>query len=87
MAIKIQKDGRRILTGRDYTEFRSDMWMRQAGLCNDCGRRTSLLADVDLDFSFHVHHKNGRGMGGGRRDDTFASCVGLCRVCHEKRHL
>jgi hypothetical protein len=25
-------------------------------------------------------------MGGGKRDDSFESCKGLCGLCHRKEH-
>jgi hypothetical protein len=73
------KDGRTILTGRDYTEFRHDVWDAQEGRCLNCGR--SVMFDPEW---FQVHHKNGRG--GGKRTDTLEACAGLCRDCHMKAH-
>jgi hypothetical protein len=77
--------GRTIRTGGHYTTFREEMWRRQGGTC-ECGRHTSLTNHLMSDYSFHVHHRRGRGMGGSRRDDTFAACVGLCGFCHRKEH-
>lgn len=84
MSVKVTKDGRRIRTGKDYTAFRRGLWDRQAGGCDTCGRPTSLSADLISDYSFHVHHKRGRG--GGKRDDTLEACVGLCGADHRKVH-
>lgn len=85
MPIKITKDGRTIRTGRDYTKFRRELRDSQRGWCR-CGLPTSLTADLRADWSFHVHHTNGRGMGGSKRDDTLKACVGLCGKCHRKEH-
>lgn len=86
MSVKITKDGRTLRKGRDYTLFRRDLWLFQDGECSNCHAKTSLVADFDLDYSFHVHHKNGRGMGGSKRDDTVEACIGLCRSCHDETH-
>lgn len=84
--IKTTKDGRTILTGKDYTRFRSRLHEQSYDLCIRCGRRALLSVPLDWDNSFHVHHKNGRGMGGSKRDDTFESCEGLCGKCHREEH-
>ena len=78
MAIKITKDGRTIRTGKDYTAFRYELYLAQAAKCARCPVRTSLGMEPMYDSSFHVHHVNGRGMGGGKRSDTFLACEGLC---------
>lgn len=83
--IRHPKDGRTILTGKDYTAFRERVWLRDQGKCVRCRRRVSLTLwgnDSDL----HVHHKHGRGMGGGRRDDTLEECESLCARCHREEH-
>ena len=84
--IKTTKDGRTILTGRDYTRFRERLFALQAGMCDECRGYVSLLRELEDDHSFHVHHLNGRGMGGGKRDDTLEACIGLCGKCHREKH-
>lgn len=84
--IVVNKAGRTKRTGKDYTEFRRSLHESQNGLCYQCGKVTSLAADILSDWSFHVHHENGRGMGGGRRDDTPESCKGICGKCHRGIH-
>jgi hypothetical protein len=84
--IKTTKDGRTILSGKDYTRFRSQLHEQSYGLCTQCHRRTLLTSPLDYDNSFHTHHKNGRGMGGSKRDDTVHSCEGLCGKCHREEH-
>lgn len=70
------KDGRTILTGRQYTFLREQVWLAQEKRCT-CGARLSLA-------EMHLHHKDGRG--GGRRDDTVETTVGLCWRCHDRKH-
>ena len=86
MAVKVKKDGRVVRTGKDYTAFRYELYMAQERRCADCGALTGLLLDPYLAYSFHVHHINGRGMGGGKRSDTFLACKGLCGRCHRGKH-
>jgi hypothetical protein len=86
VVIKTTKDARTIRTGKHYTEFRILLFYHQHSLCKRCGRWTSLEADILSDSSFHVHHVNGRGLGGGKRDDTIKSCEGLCGACHRSEH-
>jgi hypothetical protein len=75
------KDGRTIRDGKDYTEFRHDVWDAQEGRCLNCGR--SVMFDPEW---FQVHHKNGRGMGGSKRNDVPGAVAGLCTDCHRKQH-
>ena len=84
--IKTTKDRRTIREGKDYTLFRRELWARSLGICTRCFRNTSLSADLEDDGSFHVHHINGRGMGGSKRDDTFEACKGRCGACHREEH-
>jgi hypothetical protein len=64
-----------VLVGPDY----QDLWFRvcmglQGGKCAHCGCSRGLS----------LHHKRGRGMGGGFRLDTEEGVVGLCESCHRK---
>lgn len=77
--IKTTKDGRTILTGRHYRMFRCRVIQAALLRCQRCGR------GIDLD-TMHVHHTRGRGMGGGKRDDTLQACKALCGDCHRKEH-
>jgi hypothetical protein len=84
--IKKTKDGRTIRTGKDYTALRIMLYAYQEGACFQCKRNTALSAHELADWLFHVHHVKGRGMGGGKRDDSPDSCVGLCGSCHRSTH-
>jgi len=86
MPIKVTKDGRTIRTGKDYTQFRVAVFMNQTAECARCKTWTALSSPLEWDSSFHVHHTNGRGMGGSKRDDTLEACEGLCGKCHRKEH-
>ncbi len=86
MPTRITKDGRTIRKGNDYTKFRRSLWELQERSCGKCGRTTFLTADLESDWSFHVHHIGGRGLGGSRRDDVVGKVIGLCGGCHRKEH-
>ncbi len=77
--IKTKKDGRTILSGKDYTDLRHRVFLREQGRCSDCGRWIWFA-------SFHLHHNNGRGMGGSKRNDVDSEVTALCGSCHRKRH-
>jgi hypothetical protein len=80
MGIKLTKEGRTILSGRDYTEHKRGVYERQGGKCADCG----------FGFPYNrmeFHHFGGRGLGGSKRDDLSPLNRMLCggpQGCHEK---
>ena len=89
--IVVTKDGRTIKRGADYTVFRHELWKVQQGNCADCGRVTSITADIESDWSFHVAHRGSRGMGGAIRDDVVGPKrgqveSGKCGKCHRREH-
>jgi 5-methylcytosine-specific restriction endonuclease McrA len=86
MSIRLTKDHRTIRTGKDYTAFRYEIYQRQGAQCAKCPRYTSLGMEPEYDSSFHVHHRNGRGMGGSKRNDSCEDCIGLCGSCHRQEH-
>jgi 5-methylcytosine-specific restriction endonuclease McrA len=85
MPVKTTHDGRTILTGPDYQRLRERVWLLDRGRCVQCGRQTSLTLH-GFDNDMNLHHKRGRGMGGGRRDDTETSTETLCAKCHRGEH-
>jgi len=85
VSIKVRA-GRTKRDGKDYTIFRRELWRLQYGNCVTCGKPTSLEADLEMDWSFHVDHKAGRGLGGSKRDDSFDDCEGLCGLHHRVKH-
>ncbi len=80
MAVKIKKDGRTILSGKNYTDHKIEVWESQERKCSDCGRYLSF-------DSAEFHHYASRGMGGCFRDDLDHRNRVLCggpMGCHEK---
>jgi hypothetical protein len=86
--IKTTKDGRTILSGQDYRDFKMQRLVVDKYHCSidpvmtddgpvtlGCGRFIG-YCNADL------HHIDGRGMGGSKRDDTIAKTRALCRSCH-----
>lgn len=72
------KDGRLIERGAAYSKTKHAMWERQGRRCWSCGKFLPTPAWA------HRHHVNGRGLGGGRRDDR--QTVLVCPDCHEAEH-
>jgi len=85
MTIVLKKDGRTILTGKHYTKLRESVWLSFAGRCVNCMRYVNLMP-CGTDADMHLHHKNGRGMGGSKRNDVIEECEALCAACHRKEH-
>jgi hypothetical protein len=79
--IRITKDGRTIRSGSHYAQFRKAVWALQGSRCGRCGRWVTFDPE-----SWQVHHVNGRGMGGSKRDDIFTEVEGLCIHCHSAEH-
>jgi HNH endonuclease len=67
------------------TEFRREVWKRDGGRCTRCGNRVNVIAEGNYS-DMHLHHENGRGLGGGKRNDVFEECSTLCVSCHRKEH-
>lgn len=66
-AVKVFRDGREVcaqtvLGRREYQRRIRVMWERQRGLCCICKVPISLMGAT-------FEHQEGRGMGGGHRDD------------------
>jgi hypothetical protein len=66
---------------REYRSRTETMWHRQKGICSIC------LNPMRIDEATY-EHEDGRGMGGGHRDDRVvidgkqhnSACHGLCNV-------
>jgi len=85
MPIRTTKDGRQILTGKDYTELRIRVYTRDRGRCIVCGVRTR-IEQGGYDNDMHLCHVIPRRMGGGSRDDTMENTVTKCAACHRTEH-
>ena len=74
------KDGRLIESPRQYRITKRGMWEKQRGICGkpQCGRFMPTPAHG------HRHHPDGRGLGGGKRDDS--KTVLWCARCHIEEH-
>jgi len=91
MSIKKTKDGRTIRTGKEYTDFRRQLYDKQKRLCIKCGRVTRLDISIYFGNSFHVAHRGSRGMGSAIRDDVVGEKRGQveggkCGACHREDH-
>jgi hypothetical protein len=75
------KDGRLVESPRDYRVTKRGMWEKQRGICGKpkCGRFMPSPAYG------HRHHPGGRGLGGGKRDDS--KTVLWCIDCHLEEHV
>jgi hypothetical protein len=71
--------GRVVLTQSQYMRRKRELWIAQGRACANCDAPIDSLLDAAL------HHLNGRGLGGGKRDDRFASLI--CGGCHQQEHV
>jgi 5-methylcytosine-specific restriction endonuclease McrA len=85
VSVSHTKDGRTVLTGKDYTELREAVFFRDRGRCIVCHQRVSLKLSGS-DWDMHLCHITPRRMGGGSRDDTKENTVTKCKKCHMKEH-
>jgi 5-methylcytosine-specific restriction endonuclease McrA len=85
MSIRILKDGRVVRSGKDYTELRIAVFLRDKGRCIRCRKRV-FLEQQGSDWDMHLAHIHARKMGGGSRDDTKENTITLCAACHRREH-
>ena len=86
--IKTTKDGRTILSGDDYSLLKHQRLEVDRFNCS----LDPVMTDDGLEplgcglaisyWTCDLHHIDGRGMGGSKRDDTIAKTRALCRSCH-----
>ena len=72
------KEGLVKLSAYQYRKHRERVWQKQSKRCAKCRRPITDLSDG------HLHHYDGRGMGGGKRNDWKTEF--LCIECHLKEH-
>jgi hypothetical protein len=71
------------LSPHHYRTLRRSVWMRQGMGCGKCFRglaleQMELHHESRVGFAGKISH--GRGLGGGKRDDS--RTIGLCVWCH-----
>lgn len=66
---------RQVLERDEYRKLKERRWAEQQGRCLLCGD------PMRLD-GCELHHRRGRGIGGGFRDDADTELI--CRKCHQK---
>jgi hypothetical protein len=64
-----------ILSPDEYQRHKERLYVAQGGRCADCGGAISL-------WQAELHHSQGRGQGGGFRDDLHDGNRLVCRNCH-----
>lgn len=86
MSVKIMKDGRRVLSGIDYTNLKRDAFSLAQGACQICGGSVR-WDDCELDHYKDIHGNPilSRGMGGSRRHDSLETCRTTHRWCNHNR--
>lgn len=70
--------GQTKLSPAKYSKHKAELWERQNKRCKKC--KTYLADPADA----HLHHLEGRGLGGGKRDDRKVAL--LCNSCHVRLH-
>lgn len=65
------------LSPYEYAGQKRRVWHKQGQGCAHCFKGIALA-------EMHLHHKDGRGLGGGKRNDL--KTIGLCEGCHQKEH-
>ena len=72
----VSTDGRLFLRGKDWERQKENVWFRDKGKCQLCGRPCyDGIADPD-----HIVKRSKRG------DDSLGNLRTAHRLCHEKRH-
>lgn len=80
-------DGRELLSPADYEKRCIEVWRRDGKRCQ-FERMTSpgvfeiCGALLPVRSMAEIHHKRGRGMGGGFRDDAMENLATGCKACH-----
>jgi len=78
------KDGRLIESPREYSITKRTMWEQQHGRCARVLRGKVCNRFMPTPAYGHRHHPGGRGLGGGKRDDS--KTVLWCIDCHQEEH-
>src|SRR5438270_11942934 len=78
------KDGRLIESRSQYAQTKRLMWERQNHRCVRVENGKMCNKIMPTPAFGHRHHPEGRGLGGGKRDDS--QTVLWCIDCHLKEH-
>jgi hypothetical protein len=83
VAVKVFPDGRQVCqnnrAGRvEYARRRTEMWWRDLGICCICHTFVPF-------FEATFEHKDGRGMGGARRDDRTENNGIAHAICNQQK--
>ena len=70
-------DGHEYLFGEDKGDRRLDVYVREKGKCQECGRPAGWCEG-------HMHHIKGGLVG---RNDDLANLAWLCFECHMRKHV
>jgi len=74
-----EAEGREKLTPYQWRKRREELCTQAHGRCQRCTYPTTLSEG-------HAHHKERRGLGGGKRNDSLSNLEWLCQSCHIKEH-
>lgn len=78
------KDGRLIESRREYGKSKRLMWELQIGRCVRVKDGKVCNRFMPTPAYGHRHHPGGRGLGGGKRDDSKTQLI--CISCHLEEH-
>lgn len=88
--IRTTSDGREICFTREAWNWRRhEVLKRDKFRCCDCGRLVAETVEIANMFGLpvaNVHHRETRGIGGGKRDDRAENLLTSCGHCHQARH-
>jgi hypothetical protein len=80
---RVTKDGRTILRGLDMEKFRREMMDRSNGYCQALSHASACTDWVAWE-SGHLHHIDGKGLGGSKHDDVPHKVQWLSESCHRE---
>lgn len=70
------------LQGDALAKLRMACWLRDDGMCHNCGRETNILVPQESDIAYHMAHIKAKRMGGDSLDNVRTECG----KCHREYH-